>query len=116
MSHLQGKTFFLFFSRDLWKRKRTSAKVRGISNDANQEGKEKWNKEPHRPLPSVSSRSRRKIDAAGIQIWMLEIVYTHTYKKLPISFPLPPGAHSKQEADIWRWEFHLSWLATLFNG
>jgi hypothetical protein len=40
MSHLQGKTYSFFFSRDVWKRKRTSAKVRGISNDANQEGKE----------------------------------------------------------------------------
>ena len=39
MSHLQGKTFFLLFETKDRDGKRTSAKVRGISNDANQGGK-----------------------------------------------------------------------------
>lgn len=85
MSHLQGKTFFLLFETKDRDGKRTSAKVRGISNDANQEGKverEKWNKEPHRPFSSrfisIKTEDRR---CRNSNTDVRNCIQTHTHIK-----------------------------------
>jgi hypothetical protein len=85
MSHLQRKTFFLLFETKDRDGKRTSAKVRGISNDANQEGKverEKWNKEPHRPFSSrfisIKTEDRR---CRNSNTDVRNCIQTHTHIK-----------------------------------
>lgn len=79
MSHLQGKTFFLLFEtkdREMEKERAQKSGEYQTTQIKREKSREKNGTRSHTdPFPPVSSRSRRKIDAAGIQIRMLEIVY-----------------------------------------
>jgi hypothetical protein len=74
----KGKLFF-FFSRRRIEMEKERVQKSGeyqTTQIKREKSREKNGTRSHTdPFPPVSSRSRRKIDAAGIQIRMLEIVY-----------------------------------------